>query len=177
MAETPIKVIFFRVKGSMIKVVLRCYFTHVKQVHMDPGSSNKCCRGHLRLGTSFHMWWTCSMVHSFWMRVLPPPLLLPLRLFLRTAVSTLFSVFPEDMNQVILLLLAAAKIEIAHHWNHSSIFTLEGCWQCKVWKLAVRDKLTQKNKLSRSKTNKKKDKFEETRSLLTFLTQPVLAIH
>lgn len=119
---------------SSQKLLQNWHFTPTKLATISPNYFPLCWRQCDSLGTLFHIWWHCSLIHKFWAQVFllitnitglkhppnPNPALLGLDM----------DSWPLELHPILTHIFIAAQLSIAHSWKwptplntpHSHIF-------------------------------------------------------
>uniref|UniRef100_A0A670KCB4 Reverse transcriptase domain-containing protein n=1 Tax=Podarcis muralis TaxID=64176 RepID=A0A670KCB4_PODMU len=134
-------------RENLEKMVYRWYLTPAKLGKMYKTADNTCWRCKDKVGTFFHIWWTCDVIKGFWTQIhdelkkilkynIPK---IP-ELFLLGLIGKEIKKTDQTFFQYA---TAAARIQIAQKWKTSDLPAI-GEWQMRLYQYIELARLTQK---------------------------------
>uniref|UniRef100_A0A670KCA9 Reverse transcriptase domain-containing protein n=1 Tax=Podarcis muralis TaxID=64176 RepID=A0A670KCA9_PODMU len=149
-------------RENLEKMIYRWYLTPVKLRKMYKNVDNTCWRCRDKVGTFFHIWWTCDVVKEFWKQIHDELKKILRYNFPKTPELFLLGMIGKEIKKIdqtfIQYAMAAARIQIAQKWKTPDLPTV-GEWQMKLYQYIELARLTQK--IRQNNTAKLKDEWNK----------------
>uniref|UniRef100_A0A670II53 Reverse transcriptase domain-containing protein n=1 Tax=Podarcis muralis TaxID=64176 RepID=A0A670II53_PODMU len=154
-------------RENLEKMVYRWYLTPAKLGKMYKTVDNTCWRCRDKVGTFFHIWWTCDVIKEFWKqihdemkKILKYNIPKSPEMFLLGLIGKEIKKIDQNFFQYA---MAAARNQIAQKWKTPELPTVAE-WQLRLYQYIELARLTRK--IRQNNTSKFKDEWNK---FLTYL--------
>lgn len=134
-------------RENLEKMIYRWYLTPAKLGKMYRNADNLCWRCRDKVGTFFHVWWTCDVVKRFWGQIYDELKKILKYNFPKSPEVFLLGMIEEEIKNAdqtfFQYAITAARILIAQKWKSPEIPSVRD-WQVKLFQYIELANLTQR---------------------------------